>query len=69
MHLYRRYWAFYWPLALTACFLLLGYRFFNAVLARYPNAERDGGGFAYAIRIISRSRYGFMPQMVMVGRA
>jgi len=68
MHLYRRYWAFYWPLALTACFLLLGLQVFNAVLARYPNAERELAVFAYAISFIHflEVAMAFMPQMVMV---
>ncbi|MCF7980907.1 MAG: hypothetical protein K9K86_02910 [Pseudomonadales bacterium] len=68
MYLYRRYWAFYWPLALTACFLLLGLQIFNAVLARYPNAERELAVFAYAISFIHflEVAMAFMPQMVMV---
>ncbi len=68
MQLYRRYWAFYWPLALTACFLLIGMQIFNAVLARYPNAERELAVFAYAISIIQflEVALAFMPQMVMV---
>lgn len=66
--LYRHYWAFYWPLALTACFLLLGLQVFNAVLARYPNAERELAVFAYAISFIHflEVATAFMPQMVMV---
>lgn len=68
MHLYRRYWAFYWPLALTSCFLLIGLQIFNAVLARYPDAERELAVFAYAISFIHFLEVGtaFMPQMVMV---
>ena len=68
MHLYRRYWAFYWPLALTACILLFGMQIFNAVLARYPDAERELAVFAYATSIIQflEVATAFMPQMVMV---
>ena len=68
MHLYRRYWAFYWPLALSSCILLLGLQIFNGVLARYLDAERELAVFAYAISFIHFLEVGlvFMPQMVMV---
>lgn len=68
MHLYKQYWSFYWPLAITSCLLLLGLQVFNAVLARYPGAERELAVFAYAISFVHFLEVAtvFLPQLVMV---
>jgi hypothetical protein len=64
----RRYWAFYWPLALTAMVMLVGMQVFNGVLARYPNAEVELATFAYALSLflLFDIATAFMPQLVTV---
>lgn len=37
----RRYWSFYWPLALTALAMGISVQFQNATLARFPEATRE----------------------------
>jgi len=44
----RRYWQFYWPLALTGMALVLSIQFQNGVLARYPDAVQELAVFALA---------------------
>jgi hypothetical protein len=44
----RRYWRFYWPLALTAVAMGLSVQFQNATLARYPAATRELATLALA---------------------
>jgi len=66
--LYRHYWSFYWPLALTTCLMLLGMQVFNGILARYPNAEYELAVMAYALSTVLFLEIAtvFMPQMVTV---
>ena len=66
--MYRHYWAFYWPLALTTCLMLLGMQVFNGILARYPNAEYELAVMAYALSTVLFLEIAtvFMPQMVTV---
>ena len=44
----RRYWRFYWPLALTGVGMVLATQFQNGVLARYPDAVAELAVFALA---------------------
>lgn len=66
--MYRHYWNFYWPLALTTCLMLLGMQVFNGILARYPNAEYELAVMAYALSTVLFLEIAtvFMPQMVTV---
>lgn len=66
--MYRHYWHFYWPLALTTCLMLLGMQVFNGILARYPNAEYELAVMAYALSTVLFLEIAtvFMPQMVTV---
>lgn len=66
--MYRHYWSFYWPLALTTCLMLLGMQVFNGILARYPNAEYELAVMAYALSTVLFLEIAtvFMPQMVTV---
>jgi len=66
--LYKHYWSFYWPLALTTCLMLLGMQVFNGILARYPNAEYELAVMAYALSTVLFLEIAtvFMPQMVTV---
>lgn len=66
--MYRHYWSFYWPLALTTCLMVLGMQVFNGILARYPNAEYELAVMAYALSTVFFLEVAtiFMPQMVMV---
>lgn len=64
----RKYWDFYWPLALTGLAMLSAALFRNAVLARYPNATREIATFALAMSLFAFFRAGlvFVPQMANV---
>ena len=44
----RRYWRFYWPLALTGVAMVLAVQFQNGALARYPGAVTELAVFALA---------------------
>ena len=44
----RKYWSFYWPLALTGVAMVLAVQFQNGALARYPNAVQEIAVFALA---------------------
>jgi hypothetical protein len=65
---YRRYWRFFWPLALNGLFLLIGQQAFNGVLARHPDPERELAVYSYAIGLFYFFDIGtaFMPNMVTV---
>ncbi|MFZ1294643.1 MAG: hypothetical protein WAR81_10575 [Pseudomonadales bacterium] len=65
---YRRYWRFFWPLALSATFMLIGQQAFNGVLARHADPERELAVYAYAIGVFFFFDVGtaFMPNMVTV---
>lgn len=64
----RRYWTFYWPLALTGLFTLLAVQFKNGVLASYPDAERELATFALASSTFAflHACLIFIPQMTNV---
>ena len=64
----RHYWAFYWPLALTASLMLVGLQVFIAVLARYPDGETQLAVFAYAMGVffVFDVTTAFLPQLVTV---
>lgn len=65
---YRRYWRFFWPLALSGVFMLIGQQAFNGVLARHADPERELAVYAYAIGVFFFFDVGtaFMPNMVTV---
>lgn len=50
----RKYWSFYWPLALTGIGLVLSMQFQNATLARYPEAVKE-----LAVLALAYGVYGF----------
>lgn len=52
--MYRTFWRFYWPLALTGVGHVLAIQFQNATLARYPNAVQELAIMALAVGV-----YGF----------
>ena len=64
----RQYWAFYWPLALTASLMLVGLQVFIAVLARCPDGEMQLAVFAYAMGVffLFDVATAFLPQLVTV---
>lgn len=66
--MYKYYWSFYWPLALTTSLMVLGMQVFNGILARYPNAEYELAVMAYALSTVLFLEIAtvFMPQMVTV---
>ena len=47
------YWAFYWPLALTAVGMVLSIQFQNATLARYPEAVTELAILALSLGVFS----------------
>ena len=49
----RIYWAFYWPLALTAVGAVLSVQFQNATLARYPEAVTELAILALSLGVFS----------------
>ncbi|HBK13691.1 MAG TPA: hypothetical protein DDZ32_12660 [Gammaproteobacteria bacterium] len=49
----RTYWAFYWPLALTAIGMVLSIQFQNATLARYPDAVTELAILALSLGVFS----------------
>ncbi|MEC7412820.1 MAG: hypothetical protein VYB97_01650 [Pseudomonadota bacterium] len=49
----RTYWAFYWPLALTAVGMVLSVQFQNATLARYPEAVTELAILALSLGVFS----------------
>ena len=49
----RIYWAFYWPLALTAIGTVLSVQFQNATLARYPEAVTELAILALSLGVFS----------------
>ena len=49
----RTYWAFYWPLALTAIGMVLSIQFQNATLARYPEAVTELAILALSLGVFS----------------
>ncbi|MGB0997207.1 MAG: hypothetical protein ACPGXJ_02930 [Pseudomonadales bacterium] len=49
----RTYWAFYWPLALTAVGMVLSIQFQNATLARYPEAVTELAILALSLGVFS----------------
>lgn len=51
----RKYWRFYWPLALTGVAMVLAVQVQNGALARYPNAVTELAVFALA-----SSTFGFL---------
>ena len=51
----RKYWRFYWPLALTGVAMVLAMQFQNGALARYPDAVTELAVFALA-----SSTFGFV---------
>lgn len=63
-----RYWAFYWPLALTGLVSLLAQQIQNAALARYPDAAHELATFALAAGTYQMfdAVLVFVPQMVNV---
>ena len=63
-----RYWAFFWPLALGAVFLLAGQQAYNGVLARAGSAGRELAIYACAAGVFFFFDIGtaFMPNMVTV---
>jgi len=65
---YRRYWRFFWPLALNGVFLLVGLQAFNGVLARHADPARELAVYSYAIGIFFFFDIGagFLPQLVTV---
>ncbi len=64
----RRYWSFYWPLALTGLVSLIGNQIQNATLARYPNATAEIATFALAAGVfhLFDAALIFIPQMTVV---
>jgi len=46
---FANYWQFYWPLAIAPMLALISMQVLNAILARYPNAERELAVFAFAV--------------------
>jgi len=66
--LQRKYWRFYWPLAVTGLVLLLSRQVQNGVLASYEGAERVLSTFAVASSTFSLSgaMLVFVPQMANV---
>lgn len=68
VHEYRRYWRFFWPLALNGVFLLVGLQAFNGVLARHADPARELAVYSYAIGIFFFFDIGtaFLPQLVTV---
>jgi len=64
----RRYWQFYWPLALTGLTMLLARQFENATLGRYANAARELAVFAFAASAFAllNASLAFVPQMTAV---
>ncbi len=64
----REYWRFFWPLSLDGIVLLLGQQFQNAVLARYPESERELAVYAVAggLIFLFNSSLVFLPQLVNV---
>ena len=65
IRLYRKYWTFFWPLALTGLALLLARQFRNGALARYPEAAFELAVFAVATSLIFvfAAAQLFLPQM------
>lgn len=63
--MYRKYWTFFWPLALTGVALLLARQFRNGALARYPEAAFELAVFAVATSLIFvfAAAQLFLPQM------
>ena len=68
MALERRYWNFYWPLALMGVVMMLSRQFQNRALASYPDAKREIVVFALAFSTFSlfRAAIIFVPQMTNV---
>lgn len=64
----REYWLFFWPLSLNGIVLLVGQQFQNAILARYPEAERELAIYAVAggLIFLFNSSLVFLPQLVNV---
>ncbi len=64
----RRYWAFYWPLALTGLAMILAAQFKNGILSRYPDAISELAVFAVATSLYRMCHAGiiFTPQMTNV---
>lgn len=51
----RKYWTFYWPLAVTGLAMLLGAQFKNGILASYADGKTELASFA-----IAAGTFGFM---------
>ena len=64
----RRYWSFFWPLALTGLAMIIAAQFKNGVLARYPTAVAELAVFAIASSIfhVCNAALIFLPQMTNV---
>ena len=60
-----RYWAFYWPLALTGAVTVLGTQIQNGVLARMENAAAALAAYAVAQAVLSlfNAAQAFAPQL------
>ena len=64
----RKYWHFYWPLAVTGLVMLLGTQFQNGVLASYGDPARELSTYAYAGSTVFtfNALLVFVPQMTNV---